>query len=254
MNSFLKERIQELVARRSETAFFVDFDGTMVDLVPHPNKIDVPPELIHDLRAIAFSCECIFTIVTGRPLSQLKHFLPGVALSCIGCHGVEICLRAGEPIKFLAPPMPEVLRETLRNISEQNACFFEDKEYSVSLHLPFTHINDDLMPELKDALGKSEIDYICRKVGRTYEIIQRGQTKGSAIEYFMKYPKFNKRKPVYIGDDVCVDDSLEVVSRLGGDTIFVGDLQDKVLDTDCSEDYFSVDSVRLLLALLGKEM
>lgn len=216
MNVNFQLQLREIVAQFQGFAFLVDFDGTLVDLVPNPRKICVPDDLISDLNGISLSKSCAFAIVTGRPLAQLDGFLGGLSMNAVGSHGAECRPFYGSTIQLLTSRIPTEICEAVHLVSDQHSCFFEDKESSLSLHLPFTHASDDIMAELLNAIGKDQACYHIRKVGRTYEILQKGITKGSGILHLMKQPGFSGRRPIYIGDDVNIDESLNVVSKMDG--------------------------------------
>lgn len=212
----LKKQAQEFISRFRDVAFLVDFDGTLVDLVPHPDKVDVPQELRCDLDIIAQTEECAFAIVTGRPLAQLDKFLNGVSVAALGGHGAEFRVHRNAEIQPMASSIPPSLCEAIQDVSDRHSCYFENKAYGLSLHLPFMHSDDDIGSELLAALGSHRQKYLIRKVGRTYEILQSGVTKGSGILHLLRQPRFSGRKPVYIGDDAHIDGTLHVVTDMGG--------------------------------------
>lgn len=246
--------IEELAERHKDSAFLVDFDGTMVDLAPHPEKIDVPLELVDDLQTIAASDDIPFAIVSGRPLSKLEKFLPGVLIPSIGSGGAEMRSHKDAPIEQLAPPLPPHLRKEAHTVGKKHGCFFEDKEYSLSFHLPFTHMDDDLAAEFAASLGENRLDFIIRKVGRTYEILQSGFTKGAAIERLMRLPAFKDRTPIYIGDDVQMDESLRIIPKMGGVLVPVRFMHHRVKSKRLDDDAFSSDDVRKLVSLLAERV
>lgn len=208
--------LQEFVRQYKDVAFLVDFDGTMVDLVDDPDQVDVPIELLDDIRNIINKDGCAFAIITGRTIGRLDNFLNGIPVPAIGSHGAEQRIDEKTGIQPFIEPMPLIDRNALWHIAEKHNCFFEDKSYSLSIHLPFEDIDKDIMPEFTRALGDRAKNYTLRKVGRTYEILQKNVTKGSAIEHLMKTPPFAGRTPIYIGDDVHADESLKIVSEMGG--------------------------------------
>jgi trehalose 6-phosphate phosphatase len=246
-------KITELVDVHTRAAFLIDFDGTMVDLAPHPDKVDVSEELLQDLRAIE-ATDFPFAIVSGRPLSKLDKFLPELSLPSIGSSGAEMRRKRRAPIEHLAPPLSLPIRKALHEVGKRHGCFFEDKEYSLSVHLPFSHINDDLASEFADCLGENRLDYIIRKVGRTYEILQSGITKGSAIEHLMQLSHFKGLTPIYIGDDVYMDESLKAVHGLGGLLVPVRFMHHQNKAERADANAFTSDDVRLLISLLAKQI
>ncbi len=71
--------------------WFFDFDGTLVDLAPHPDAVKLLPDLTDDLIRLATAPLQTVAIVSGRPLRDLTRHLPShPALWLAGDHGAEV--------------------------------------------------------------------------------------------------------------------------------------------------------------------
>jgi len=193
----------------------LDFDGTMVHLADHPDAVIVPQDLVNNLHLIAQNSALSFAIVTGRTLHTLDTLLSGMTTIAVGSHGAEWRRGPGAEIEILAPPIAPSIRATLSSIARAHGCIFEDKIYTISMHLPFEAMQTDLSEELVGATGNTD-NYIVRKVGRTYEVLQKNIHKGFGIRHLMQQPNFIGKWPVYIGDDVGTDETLTAVEDLGG--------------------------------------
>ena len=69
------------------TALFLDFDGTLADLAPRPDLVQVEPELVGTLRALHTCLDGALAIVSGRPVDELDYFLQPLRLPAAGVHG-----------------------------------------------------------------------------------------------------------------------------------------------------------------------
>lgn len=73
----------------TDTAFFFDFDGTLVELAPTPDSICVPPSLIALLAALRHRSHGAVAIVSGRGIDNIDTFLNMPDLPIAGLHGAE---------------------------------------------------------------------------------------------------------------------------------------------------------------------
>ncbi|MDE1900042.1 MAG: trehalose-phosphatase [Alphaproteobacteria bacterium] len=244
------DTLQTFITRYRDIAFLVDFDGTMVDLAPDPDDIRVPTGLLDDLRRIATKPDCAFAVVTGRAVGKLGDFIGNIPLTVVGSHGAEI--KTGGDTRPLAAPMPLGDRTAIHAVADRHGCLFEDKAYSLSVHLPLACADEDLKPAFATALANSPIAYVIRKAGRTYEILQSGLSKGSGIMRLMTQTPFAGRTPVYIGDDTHSDDSLNIIKTVGGTLIPVRHQHTPAAQQGA--DWLEVEDVRhALTALAGAE-
>lgn len=244
------ESLREFALNYRDIALFVDFDGTMVDLVPHPDDVSVPDTLVNDLKKINEKPGIAFAIVTGRTISCLDGFLEGVQTPVLGSHGAECRDYGTRDIRFLVDPMPETVRLIMKGIADKYQCIFEDKMFTISMHMPFEQAALDISPDIQSRLADYGDRYMLRKVGRTYEVLQNNSNKGHGISYLMQQPRYHGRTPVYIGDDVYADESLEIVAEMGGTLLPVR--HQHADEVNRREMLLSVKDVRDLLAMLSR--
>jgi trehalose 6-phosphate phosphatase len=243
--------VQACIDSPRDVAFLVDFDGTLVHFAPHPDDVIVPHELIENLRRIAADDRLAFAFVTGRSLRKLDSFLDGITTPAVGSHGAEWRRGSGEIIQALAQPSPLSMRRAMEIVSERHGCIFEDKFYTVSMHLPYAQMHKDLVPELAAAAAAESDTYIIRRIDRTYEILQKGVNKGFGIRHLMQLPAFAGKKPFYIGDDVETDNSLDVVAELGGLSLAVRNVAAHEVPNDVT--FMGIDAARSIVASLVRE-
>jgi trehalose 6-phosphate phosphatase len=86
-------------------ALFLDFDGTLVDIAPTPDTVQVPQGLPDLLARLAARLDGALAIVSGRTLAELDHFLPG-PLAKAGEHGAALRLRPDAPVIATLLPAP----------------------------------------------------------------------------------------------------------------------------------------------------
>jgi len=111
---------------------FLDFDGTLVPLVNHPNQVRLERAVRKLLRSLARHPHLTVYIISGRRLDNLRKVasVPGVHL--LGLHGWE------EPGATLPIEQQQVLREAKRWLEPRHprssGIWLEDKGLAIGVH------------------------------------------------------------------------------------------------------------------------
>jgi trehalose 6-phosphate phosphatase len=206
-------------------AFFLDLDGTLVDIADTPEAVDPGPAEIDLLKRLAAATGGALAVISGRSLARIDELLAPLVLPAAGQHGAERRDAKGKRHRHRFPA--EVLQRAavpVREFAARNeGLVFEDKGASVALHYR-------LAPELaaaaeavvraaaEAARGAAEV-----QVGKmVFELKPAGVDKGRAIEEFMQDAPFAGRVPVFLGDDVTDEFGFRVVNRIEGHSIKVG--------------------------------
>lgn len=206
-------------------ALFLDVDGTLLDLAPHPDAVSVDPELPGILAQLRDALDGALALVTGRSVAAIDALFAPEILPVAGQHGAERREAAGR----LHTPAGgrETLRKAatqLRRMTERDGdLLIEDKGASVAVHFRQT-------PELAGA-AYNAASTVARRMGAGYEM-QTGKMvfeikpsshhKGTAIASFMREAPFRGRIPVFVGDDLTDEHGFERVNRLEGCSVKVG--------------------------------
>lgn len=207
----------------SRSALFLDFDGTLAELAPQPEAVQVAAGLITTLRQLAVQLNGALAIVSGRRLQELDGFLAPLQLTAAAEHGSQCRLASGEIVKLAAPDLTEVVRRLQQLAARHPGLRVEVKSAAVALH--YRHA-----PELQAlcrqtmAAAASSTDGVELLQGKcVLEIKPAGISKGTAIAAFMARPPFAARQPLFAGDDVTDEAGFSAVQHLGGHGIKVGD-------------------------------
>lgn len=206
-------------------ALFLDFDGTLVEIVAHPDLTRVSPQLVDMLDRIFKRLEGALAIVTGRPLSDLDKLLAPLILPAAGIHGIEHRDGTGRVESRWQTAIPDAVRVRIKTLAASDSrLILEDKGFSLGLHYrqapelettirsTFANISATLGPKFSVQNGKMVL-----------ELRPVGIDKGSAIEKFMSEAPFSGRHAIFIGDDRTDEDAFAVVNRLHGTAVRVGE-------------------------------
>ena len=219
--------VQMMLPERLELkrhAIFLDFDGTLVDLVARPDLVELTGETRETLAALNEKSEGAVAIITGRDIATVDAFLAPLKLPVAGVHGLtrrDVNGRFHNP-QFDAAPLAALKAELAPLIDSEDGLLLEEKQGALVLHYR-------QRPELEDvctaAMEKAARTYpsITTRLGKmVIEAVGYPTDKGRAIDSFMGEEPFRGRIPVFAGDDVTDEDGFDAVNRLGGLSVKVG--------------------------------
>jgi trehalose 6-phosphate phosphatase len=207
-------------------AVFLDIDGTLLELAPTPEAVFVPPDLLTVLRKLSERLEGAVAFVSGRPIESIDSLFKPLVLPAVGIHGVEI--RAGDGQLLVDHRLNEQLQVTVAGLEQAMARIpgakLENKGSALALHYRNApQRGRDVLQAAESALALLGPAFGVLLGKCVVEIRPRHTTKGSAIERLMQEPPFRGRTPIFVGDDVTDEDGFEVVNRLGGISVHIGD-------------------------------
>jgi trehalose 6-phosphate phosphatase len=220
-------------ARRSERmtlsvtglAYFLDIDGTLVDLADTPSTVRLDPALPGLVEALYQSSDGAVALITGRSIADADRLFPKRRLAVAGQHGHERRSARGAVTRHrVSPKALDPARHTLNAIVARHpALLFEDKGLTLALHYRRAHNLASLAHRVMHAVQSSLGEQYCVHRGKcVVELAPAGRDKGIAIASFMREAPFRGKPPVFIGDDVTDEHGFAIVNRLGGDSIKVG--------------------------------
>lgn len=215
-----------LLDTASQTALFLDFDGTLVEIAERPGAVVVPPDLPGLLMRLASALDGRLAIVSGRSLAALDALLGPVGVAMAGSHGGEFRPAGSSEILAEADPLPaQAVSAFLDFAKGYPGLIVEPKPFSVAVHYR-------QVPQARDALLEASAKVAARfglgiKHGKQVaELSMPGSDKGTAVTRFMAMPPFAGTTPIFLGDDVTDEDAFTVLDRFGGSGVLVGPMRD----------------------------
>jgi trehalose 6-phosphate phosphatase len=209
---------------RRDHALFLDFDGTLVDIVAAPDLVRVAPELPPLLGLIADFLGGSLALVSGRALDDLVRLLAPFSGAMAGQHGRERRRSDGSVLSSPVPPALARAATMLADFAQQHpGVMLEDKGGTLALHYrqaPSLAAGcHERVRRVVDASGGA-LKAIDGKM--VVELMPGNAGKGQAIAVFLAEPPFKGRMPVFVGDDSGDEEGFVVVDRLGGISVHVG--------------------------------
>ena len=215
-----------LVPHLSETAVLLDIDGTLLDLMPTPREVWVPPGLAKTLNRLYQRTGGALALVSGRSLNDIDLIFAPDQFPAIGGHGAEMRIEAeAEAVAAHAPPLDKELKRRLAAIAKLSpGILLEDKGYSLALHYRLApHAEKAIYAAvslIRADLPDAPIEVLPGK--QVCEIKHSGFTKASGVRELMTHPPFKGRKPFFIGDDVTDESVFAIMPDLHGIAFSVG--------------------------------
>lgn len=208
-------------------ALYLDVDGTILDLAPSPDAVEVPSWIVPLLQRLSQKLDGAVAFVSGRTIEAIDALFQPLKLASIGVHGGEIRLPDGQLIidQQLRAQLRSALPLLQQAIARLHGVMLEDKQGAIALHYR-------KVPERgREVLNVAEL--VARGLGADFalllgkcvvEIRPRHLTKGAALSRLMEQAPFRGRIPIFAGDDTTDEDAFEVVNRCDGISVRVGEL------------------------------
>jgi len=207
-----------------DVILFLNFDGTLVDIVDFPDPVSVPSatrKLLNDLHAMP---GCKTVLLSGRSMRDLVGFFPDFPGTIVGSHGAEQRIDG----KLWQHPAKDSL-ELARIIQmvhgwadNEPDVLVEEKPCSVVQH--FNRAPDKMAEALNfmECIAAHFDGFMLHRVKlkMAAEILPENVSKRRAVEVLMQ--QWPSRMPIAFGDDLGDEEVFEAVNRSGGQSIRVG--------------------------------
>ena len=124
----------DAMASGKPVALFLDFDGTLVEIAPTPDGIDVPPGLAASLQDLAAQVDNRLALVSGRAISDIEGFTGPLRIARAGSHGVDMRLPDDTPLASAPEPFPRGALAQLAEFAGYKGFALEEKPHGAALH------------------------------------------------------------------------------------------------------------------------
>lgn len=205
-----------------DTALFLDFDGTLVELASQPESVEVPPDLISTLAALSRQLNGALALVSGRRLLDLDGFLAPLQLPAAGEHGAQRRSADGRLVSAPATDLQQVRHAAEGLLQRHPDLKLERKNLALSLHYRHApELEKMCLQVMRKAVALSPgLDLMPGKY--VIDVKPAGTNKGAAIQAFMAEAPFAGRAPLFAGDDTTDEAGFDQVQRMGGYAVKVG--------------------------------
>jgi trehalose 6-phosphate phosphatase len=207
------------------TAFFLDVDGTLAEIVPDPQQARVEPSVLAVLERLSERAQYALALISGRSIEQIDRMLAPLRLPAVGVHGLERRLHDGEMSRYAYDEQAhaELVAAVEGFAADHDGLEADPKPGAVALHYrkqpdledqcrQFMQDRADADPQLSLMSGKMVL-----------ELIYGRQTKGEAVASLMESSPYAGRVPFFAGDDVTDEKAFAQVNLMDGISVKVGE-------------------------------
>lgn len=206
-------------------ALFLDFDGTLVDIVERPDAVAVDPSLAGILTRLQERLNGALAIISGRPVSFLDSRLSPHLYDIAGLHGLEH--RIAGTLHLCDPDEHPQLRRMVGRLQDavigKTGVLIEDKGCSVAIHWRLAPQERDFaLATAQAAIEALGSEYRLQHGKAVAEILPSAAGKGKVIERFLHASPYKGRRPIFVGDDLTDENGFKTVNAHGGLSIRIG--------------------------------
>ena len=168
-------------------ALFLDFDGTLVDIVERPDAVAVDAALPDVLTTLQRRLGGALAIISGRPVDFLDGRLVPHVFDMAGLHGLEH--RIAGRLSMCDPDEHPALREMVdrlsRIVAAKEGILIEDKGCSVAIHWRLApHEKDFALATAQAAVEALGPNYRVQHGKAVAEILPSAAGKGNRTATF----------------------------------------------------------------------
>jgi trehalose 6-phosphate phosphatase len=205
-------------------AFFFDFDGTLAEIVEHPEDVQVSGPARQALAQLWQASGGAVAIITGRDIGAIDHFLDPERLPIAGVHGLTRRDGSGHVHHpdFDMAALKGIEAELQPLVDREAGLFLERKHGAVALHYRPRPELEDLCRDAMERAAEHAASITVRRGKMVVEVVGYPSNKGSAIDSFLQEKPFLGRTPIFAGDDLTDEDGFALVNERGGISNKVG--------------------------------
>nr|XP_033508587.1 trehalose-phosphate phosphatase B-like isoform X2 [Nicotiana tomentosiformis] len=198
------------IAKGRKIVIFLDYDGTLSDIVPNPEEAFMTDKVQDFVQLNNVYYAGSHGLDIEAPLNQTTNF-DDMDNEVVVLH---------QPAKEFLPEKHKVLNLLSERTKGIKGVNIEDNKFCISVHYRHVHAKDlGTLENVISTVLKEYQNFRLSKGKKVFEIRPNiGWNKGHALEYFLENLGFGSSDdvlPIYIGDDRTDEDAFNVLRKMG---------------------------------------
>jgi trehalose 6-phosphate phosphatase len=203
------------------SAYFLDVDGTLLEIQPRPEDVAADAILLRLLTQLAAAVQGALALVSGRALADIDRIFAPLTFCAAGLHGADIRFPDGSRRSSNRDAMDDVRQRVSDFIAGHPGLRLEDKGAALAVHF-----------RQAPGLGAAVLEFLHPLAQTNGLAIQKGKMvaelkeaqydKAKAIAALLETAPFLGRMPVFIGDDLTDECGFLFVNSQGGISVRAG--------------------------------
>jgi trehalose 6-phosphate phosphatase len=220
------DSIDDLVRRSKKVALFLDYDGTLAQIVHDPSRAFISEKTRDALQSLTRLCT--IGILSGRDVEAVRKFVGLKGVIYAGSHGFDIIMADGKRIDnprwdaFL-PSLDAAEKELNLLTKGIPGALVERKRFGIAVH--YRMVDSAHTKEVREVFEKVASsfsrDLRTSEGKKVFELLPNvAWDKGKALLFLLRVLERDDHEdgkflPVFIGDDLTDEDGFRVLRRRG---------------------------------------
>lgn len=235
-------------------ALFLDYDGTLTPIVSDPEEAHLPNATRHALERARDAYPV--SIISGRDLDALRHFVRLDGIYYAGSHGLHIREPDGtdhERAVDWLPALDRAENQLRQRLEDVDGAAVERKRFAIAVH--YRNAPDDQVERIREIAREvaDGEDRLRRSGGKKIVELRPDLDwdKGSALQWILDLIADGQPvRAIYIGDDVTDEDAFRALPPSGLPVVVRGENDDR--RTAARYALTDPDQVRRVIELLAE--
>jgi trehalose 6-phosphate phosphatase len=203
------------------SAYFLDVDGTLLEIQPRPEDVVADAILLWLLAELAAAAQGALALISGRALADIDRIFAPLTFCAAGLHGADIRFPDGSRRSSNSHAMDDVRPRVSDFVAAHSGLGLEDKGAALAVHF-----------RQAPGLGPKVLEFLYPLAQKNRLAVQEGKMvaelkeaqhdKAKAIAALLETAPFYGRMPVTIGDDLTDECGFLFVNAHGGISVQAG--------------------------------